>query len=420
MQVWGQAGPVPRPTPPSPACPEDVQLGQPGGLGQACSSQDLRTDWGRRGPCRGGEKGPRGWCGPSVEPPSVLLGAYCPPSPWAPATADQALGSAPCTGHAARRPSLGDLSLTPAALLTRRPEQGPRPRGQHGAVLVREGRFSTGRPTRSRGAGCQGAALTVRGGGSSPAWPAAPPAFLGAADSSGLPDGLARTSRPAVSSPGPSPTKPSPGPRGPVAQLRGGSLGSMRVGNWSPIPLVGNNGGPADTEPTAWGGDGVRKTLQWLWAEAGRLGHPGLNERVTKQSSPGEGGPGPLQPRPQPTASKGPAGLPLPRVPCGLQLAPAPPGGPGTPTSSQKLSQMPVLLLQTALPPNPPPRREPDWCLKPRGAHGNRSRHQQPPANSTVSYFICKRPSRGRGFTPPHPAQTRPPHPPLPLLSAPA
>ena len=205
LQVWGQAGPVPCSTPPSPACPEDVQLGQLGCLGQACRSQDLRTDWGRRGPCRGGEMGPWGWCGPSVEPPSVLLGPRCPPSPWAPATlatAEQALGSAPCAGHPARQPSLGDLSLTPAALLTQRPEQGPQPRGQRRAALVREGRFSVGRPTGGRGAGCQGAALLVRGGGSSPAWPAAPPAFLGAADSSGLLDGLARTS---VSSPGPSP-----------------------------------------------------------------------------------------------------------------------------------------------------------------------------------------------------------------------
>ena len=205
LQVWGQAGPVPCSTPPSPACPEDVQLGQLGCLGQACRSQDLRTDRGRRGPCRGGEMGPWGWCGPSVEPPSVLLGPRCPPSPWAPATlatAEQALGSAPCAGHPARQPSLGDLSLTPAALLTQRPEQGPQPRGQRRAALVREGRFSVGRPTGGRGAGCQGAALLVRSGGSSPAWPAAPPAFLGAADSSGLLDGLARTS---VSSPGPSP-----------------------------------------------------------------------------------------------------------------------------------------------------------------------------------------------------------------------
>ena len=112
--------------------------------------------------------GPRGRCGPSVEPPSVLLGPRCPPSPWAPATlatAEQALGSAPCAGHPARQPSLGDLSLTPAALLTQRPEQGPQPRGQHRAALVRSGRFSVGRPTRGRGTGCQGAALPVRGGG---------------------------------------------------------------------------------------------------------------------------------------------------------------------------------------------------------------------------------------------------------------
>ena len=63
------------------------------------------------------------------------------------------------------------------------------------------------------------------------------------------------------------------------------------------------------------------------------------------------------------------------------------------PTSSQKLS-----YASSSAPDCPSSR--PDRCLKPRSAHGNRSRHQQSPANSTVSYFICKRPSRGKGLHP--------------------
>lgn len=143
-----------------------------------------------------------------------------------------------------------------------------------------------------------------------------------------------------------------------------------------------------------------------------------MNERVTEQTSPREGGPGPFQPRPQPTASKGPAGLPLPRVPCGLQPAPAPPGGPGTPTSPHKLIWMPVPLLQTALPPPPGPgsqtgARSPGVPM----ATGPDTNSLQPTVQSHILY--ANAPAGAGGSIPPHPVQTLPPHP-QPLLSAPA
>lgn len=64
--------------------------------------------------------------------------------------------------------------------------------------------------------------------------------------------------------------------------------------------------------------------------------------------------------------------------------------------------------------PPPPGSWEPDRCRKPRGAHGNRSRHQQPPANSAVSYFTCKCPSRGRGLHPTPCSADSAPSPPAP------
>ena len=94
--------------------------------------------------------------------------------------------------------------------------------------------------------------------------------------------------RPSSAIPGPPPHRAQPGTSpsremGPGAQLpEGGSLGSVRVRNWFPVPSSGTTPGssretpgPAGTVPTAQGVTGVRKTLQLPRVEAGQLWPPG-------------------------------------------------------------------------------------------------------------------------------------------------
>lgn len=92
----------------------------------------------------------------------------------------------------------------------------------------------------------------VRGGGPSPAWLAALPTFLGAADSSGLPDGLTRTTVSSPSTPIPHQAQP-----GASWFLRLGFREvPLEVREWEtghPSPHRGITGDPADTAPTAWG-----------------------------------------------------------------------------------------------------------------------------------------------------------------------
>lgn len=151
--------------------------------------------------------------------------------------------------------------------------------------------------------------------------------------------------------------------------------------------------GPAPgTGPTST--TGGRKALQLPWAQVGWLwlsssgwvrGECGRESMVR----PGEGGSRPFQPCSWLAASKGqvPPSLLLPRA--NKQVTTASSGFSWAPRHIfpfQKLSWTPALLLLT-----PSPGWEPAQLLpKLMSAHGNKSRHHQPPANNKLLPFTCK------------------------------
>lgn len=129
--------------------------------------------------------------------------------------------------------------------------------------------------------------------------------------------------------PGPPPHRAQPGlspsrKMGPGAQLaEGGSLGSVRVRNWSLVPSSGTTPGssretpgPAGTVPTAQGVTGVRKTLQLSRVEAGQLWPPGPGWikgecREETRACPVEGG-SIVAPEPQHQRARSPLVCPCP------------------------------------------------------------------------------------------------------------